>query len=362
MFRRGYILSVGGDLLWFVLLPFIGVGVALLCQRYLSAVALAAVGVWVTLPHQFASWLRTWGIADERRMWGDRLYWGPLLIFAGSLAGYGLAPISTAFLVILWDHQHSIMQQHGFARIYDFRGRTGLPSTGWFDLVLGWLLFSHMLLTSPMFVFPLVRELYRLRLPVSAAQVQWVTAISFWLLAGYLLVYAGHVIWTVRSGGAVNPLKYVFIGASYFLWYFCAWHTASVLVWGIAHRIMHGVQYMVMVYWYLRRQTGAEGGGRSVAGLLSGRGWLWAFLLSGVLYSLLVQVLTGGQLGAFLFGWARFPTLYDSIPALGLSAMTVEEGYAFVTLALLNTLGMTHYYFDSFIWKVRDRRIHGGLS
>ena len=89
MFRRGYILSWREDLLWFWLLPFLAVGVALLCQQYLSAIALAAVGVWVTLPHQFASWLRTWGIADERRMWGDRLYWGPLLIFGGSLLGMG---------------------------------------------------------------------------------------------------------------------------------------------------------------------------------------------------------------------------------------------------------------------------------
>jgi hypothetical protein len=133
-------------------------------------------------------------------------------------------------------------------------------------------------------------------------------------------------------------------------------------VWGIAHRIMHGVQYMVMVYWYLRRQTAPERVSWSVAGCLVRRGWLWMFLLSGVVYSGLVQLLTGGQLGAFLFGWARFPTLYEAIPALGLGAMTADEGYAFVTLALLNTLGMTHYYFDSFIWKVRDRRIHGGLS
>jgi hypothetical protein len=362
MFRRSYILSFREDLLWFLLLPFVAVGVALLCQQYLSAVVLAAVGVWVTLPHQFASWLRTWGLSDERRFWGDRLYWGPFLIFAMTMCGYWLAPISTAILVILWDHQHSIMQQHGFARIYDFRGRTGLSSTGWWDLLLGWLLFGHMLLSSPMFVFPLVRELHRLRLPISANVVQGVVLASRWALIVYLLLYLGHLVVTVLRGGSLNPVKYLFLGASYFLWYFCAWHTASVLVWGIAHRIMHGLQYMVMVYWYLRRQTEARAELPSLAGLLVRRGWLWMFVLSGVLYSVGVQLLTGGQLGAFLFGWARFPTLYEAIPGLGLSAMSAGEGYAFVTTALVNTLGMTHYYFDSFIWKVRDRRIHGGLA
>ena len=32
MFRRSYILSFREDLLWFLLLPFVAVGVALLCQ------------------------------------------------------------------------------------------------------------------------------------------------------------------------------------------------------------------------------------------------------------------------------------------------------------------------------------------
>jgi hypothetical protein len=54
--------------------------------------------------------------------------------------------------------------------------------------------------------------------------------------------------------------------------------------------------------------------------------------------------------------------MYEAIPALGLPEWTAEDGYAFVSLAVLNTLGMTHYYFDSFIWKVGDRRIQEGLA
>ena len=48
-----------------------------------------------------------------------------------------------------------------------------------------------------------------------------------------------------------KTVKYAFIGASYFLWYFVGWHTHSILLWGVAHRIMHGVQYIMYVYVYM---------------------------------------------------------------------------------------------------------------
>ena len=55
------------------------------------------------------------------------------------------------FLAILWDKQHVLMQQHGFARIYDFKAQAGAPSTSRFDLLLNWTLFLNLFLTSPLF-------------------------------------------------------------------------------------------------------------------------------------------------------------------------------------------------------------------
>ena len=157
-------------------------------------------------------------------------------------------------------------------------------------------------------------------------------------------------------------MKYVFIASSYFLWYYCAWHTSNVLVWLIAHRIMHGVQYIVMVYWYLQRQTAnSEEPGRFVAGLVRPGNIIW-FIVAGVFYSLLFHFLTGGEMGAFLFNWQQFPTMYDAIPKLGLPPMAANEGYQFVAVGLVNAFGLTHYYFDSFIWKVSDKRPQGGLK
>ena len=362
MFQTGYILTRRQDLFWFLALPFLAAGIALACQQWLNGVALVTIGLWVTVPHHFAGWLRTYGIPEERQLWNDRLYVGPLLIFLACIAGLKWAPITTAMLVILWDHQHSIMHQHGFARIYDFKGETGAPSTGRFDLVLGWVLFCNMLLTSPLFMPVLVRELYRFRLAISPEAVRLIGAVSWTVTGVYAVIYLGHVLWSLAKGYRINPVKYLFIACSYFMWYFCAWQAANVLVFGVAHRILHGTQYSVMVYWYLRRQTMKGESKSRFAAALVRPGNVAAFVLMGLFYSVVLHLLSGGPVGGLIFGWGDFPNLYEAIPSLNLPSMTPDEGYAVVTQALLETFGLTHYYFDSFIWKVSDRRIQEGLT
>ena len=360
MFRTAYILDRRQDLVWFLALPYLAIAVALASNQWLPAAALAGFNLWITIPHHYASWLRTYGLAEDRSRFKDRLILGPAILFGLALAGLKWVPITAALLVMMWDHQHSLMQQHGFARIYDFRAKTGSPRTGRYDLTLNWVLFGNMLLTSPLFMPYLMRELYRLHVPVTHQLVHMVQAGSWTITGFWLAIYVAHVIRSAKNGHPCNPVKYVFIGSSYFLWYFCAWHASNLLVFGIAHRIMHGVQYIVIVYWYMRRKTTEQPGGFSAR--LVRPGAVGLFIGVGVVYAAAFQFLTGGPLAAFGFGVLPFTAQYTAIPALGLQNMSAEEGYALFSAALLDAFAMTHYYFDSFIWKVSDRRTQGGLS
>lgn len=360
MFRTGYILDRRQDLFWFLGLPFLAIGTALVSWHWLPAAALGGFNLWITVPHHFASWLRTYGLAEDRSRFKDRLILGPVIIVILAVAGLRWAPITTALLVILWDHQHSLMQQHGFARIYDFRAKTGGPGTGRFDLALHIVLFGNMLLASPLFLPYLLRELYRLHIPVSSSTVQIVQTGSWSITAIWLVVYGIHVIRSVKQGHFCNPVKYAFIAVSYFLWYFCAWHSANLLVFGIAHRIMHGCQYIVMVYWYLRRKSADQP--KSFASSLVRPGSVFVFIGVGLVYAAAYQLFIGHPLGEFGFGVVPFTGRYQAIPALGLPGMTQDESYALLTSALVNAVALVHYYFDSFIWKVSDRRTQGGLT
>ena len=360
MFRTGYILDRRQDLVWFLGLPFFAIAVALACQQWLPAVAVAAFNLWITVPHHFASWLRTYGLAEDRSRFKDRLILGPAILFLLALAGLIWVPITAALLVILWDHQHSLMQQHGFARIYDFRAKTGAPSTGRFDLALAWILFGNMLVNSPMFALYFLRELYRLHVPVSPEFVLFVQSASWTVTGIWLLIYIGHVLYSAETGHSCNPIKYAFMASSYFLWYFCAWHASNLLVFGVAHRIMHGVQYIVLVYWYMRRRTAVEPD--SISARLVRPGNVGMFIGVGVIYAAAFQFCTAGPLAVFGFGVVPFANQYGEIPALALPAMTQSESYALFSAVLLDVFAMAHYYFDSFIWKVSDRRTQKGLE
>ena len=360
MFQTGYILSRRADLIWFLGLPFAAVFMALGAQRWLPFVVVASINLWITVPHHYATWVRTYGMPEDWQRFRERLLVGPLVIVLLTAAGLVWAPITLLLLVMAWDHQHSIMQQHGFGRVYDFKAGTGTPATGRFDLTLHWVLYSFMFVNAPMFRNLWIRELYKMQIPISAAFVDGVLLVSWIVLATYVPFYLLHVWRTVRSGRAVNPIKYAFIGASYFLLYFTAWHTNSILLFAIAHRIMHGVQYIVMVHFFLKRKASNKLSKPGFWSLVSGPGRLRWFLLGGGAYAVLVQLQINRPLDEFGFGVVNFAP-YQAIPEFGLPGLGYAGGYELFAQTLISAYAMTHYYVDSFIWKVRDKQVQAGL-
>ncbi|MDE0736715.1 MAG: hypothetical protein OSB47_12890 [Pirellulaceae bacterium] len=375
MFQTGYILNRRSDLTWFIGLPFAAVLFALASQQWLPAVVMSSVALWITIPHHFATWIRTYGFSEDWKRWTDRLIIGPLVIFGFTFLGAMSFPLTLYLVSTLWDHQHSIMQQHGFGRIYDFKAGTGTRKTARFDLGLHWILFGNMLVTSPLFSSLWISELYRWEIHISLASVQMIHTIGWTLTGTYVVIYLLHLGSSLRQGKSLNPLKYAFIGASYFLWYYSAWHTASVLVWGIAHRLMHGIQYIVIVYWYLRRkvdqqsevdqqgevQAGAAPKKFNLVRFVVRSGNVKFFLLIFLIYAALYQLAILQPLEVFGFGVVRWSEIYRPIPELGVAGLNPTLGYHLYTELMITAFALTHYYFDSFIWKVRDSQVQGGL-
>jgi hypothetical protein len=265
-------------------------------------------------------------------------------------------------MIALWDHQHSLMQQHGFARIYDFKAKTGAPATGKYDLALAWILYGNLLLTTPFFTAFWIRESYNFGFEITAEGVHRVQLVSWTITACYLVVYLFHILQCVRKGVPLNPLKYAFIAASYFLWYFVSWQTDSLLVHGIAHRTMHGIQYIAIVLLFMRNReerTGTET--RWLGGLLR-PAHLTAFVIMAVAYTAAYKLIVQEPLSDFTFGAAAFTRTYDkSIPAFGMGGLSPEQGYTLFASLVTYAVQLVHFYVDSFIWKVRDKQTQKSL-
>jgi hypothetical protein len=201
-----------------------------------------------------------------------------------------------------------------------------------------------------------------LNLVVPVGLLQGIQLASWTVTALFLVAYTVHIIRGARQGYPINPMKYLFLAASYFLWYYAAWHTASILVFGIAHRLMHGLQYIVMVLFYVRRKRQADGGNRSQNRY--GK-WLFgstlAFVLISVVYAVIYQLAIQKPMDEFGFGLFNIAEQYPAIPEHGIEAMPGWLSLHLLGEALISAVAVLHYYFDSFIWKVRDEHVQEGL-
>ncbi len=362
MWQSGFILGRKADTLWFLALPYLALATAFGCQQWLSAVAMASISLWITIPHHFATWVRAYGIAEDRQRWKMQLIAGPLVIFGMAMIGLKWAPLTVLLVAILWDKQHALMQQHGFARIYDFKAKTGSPSTARFDLALNWIFFSNLFLTSPFFTPIWLRELYRLQVPISADAVRVIQHISWSVTAFYLLIYLSHLWSSVRCGYRINPVKYIFLSSSYFVWYFTAWQVSSALQYSISVQIMHGVQYIVISYYYTRHRMRRSGDPESWAAFLVRPGNLKIFLMAGVFYAAVYQVIVGQSLEEFGFGVLHLQHQYSKpIRHLAIEPMQLDAAFDLFSASIVELTSLTHFYFDSFIWKVSDPKTREGL-
>lgn len=343
-FQRGYIIDARHDALWFLSLPFIAVTLAWGAHHYLPGGALVAITLWITVPHFLITGLRVYGSPAEFARWRERFVLSPILLvlFAFALAVY--APLTLVLLVTLWDHQHSLMQQYGFARIYDFKAKTGGPLAGKFDLYFNWVFFFNMVLVSPLFSTIWVRMLHEWRLPISASGVELVHQISWTVAIAYGLAYLGYMVWCLRRGYPLNPLKYLFLLSSYFLWYFTSFTSEYLMVYAVAHRLMHGIQYIAMIYCFNRNRVARTGGDSSLLTYLAKPGHFKIFLLLCAVSVLIWLALTEG-----------------AIRDLGFGLVGYSENFDLFSYSLVSSVALIHYWFDAFIWKVRRPEVQQGL-
>ena len=202
-----------------------------------------------------------------------------------------------------------------------------------------------MLVVSPLFSTLWVRMLHEWHVPIGAAGVQARHQVSWAITIVYGLSLVRAYRLDAASGICAESDQVCFLGVSYFLWYFTSFTTEYLLVFAVAHRIMHGVQYIVMVYYYNRHKVERGASDSIVISFLSKRGNIKAFLLMCGAYALVFHALSEGHVRDFGFGFVGFNTNFDLF-----------------SYSLLSSFALIHYYYDAFIWKVRKKDVQEGLQ
>ncbi len=327
---RDLVLYVGTPLL---LVPLFAVAQARWSGQdiYLFVAAMGSMG------HHLPGMIRAYGdrALFERFRW--RFVLAPIFLLTTCIAFY-VWNLNAIFLVVFfWGVWHGMMQTYGFCRIYDAKAGSFAARTRRLDFALcgTWfaaaVLFSPARMTTTLNIFYSTGGPYLPRSLIVSAQY---LVLGLTVVATVLFLFNLAQAW--RHGERPNPIKIALLITTIGFWWYCNDLITNLLA-GIAlFEVFHDVQYLSLVWIYNRNRVEKD---NTIGGFMR-----FIFRRSGALIGLYVAlVLVYGS-----FGYAT-------------SFLHVGNVKRFL-MGIVAASGLLHFYYDGFIWKVRERSTRESLG
>ncbi|RMH41887.1 MAG: hypothetical protein D6689_09920 [Deltaproteobacteria bacterium] len=300
-----------------------------------------ALNVGCTLTHYAPTWLRAYGDREERRRNRCAVWLFPPAVVVLAAATWERQTV-LAFVLYAWDRFHAVMQNYGFARLYDAK-HAGAPAR-WRRLDLAWLTAMAAMLTAwnMGLLVPLLEQLERVGIPIAhrRAVMTGIRATTTTVAVVITAIWLWDTVRRTRIDGRINSGRLAFLAL------ITAGHgvmntTTNVFLLGAHEKVYHSVQYCVLV-WHYNRKRVAHARPDDVSPLLrwtAGPRGLWVY----------VGVLT------------LWTSIVFAIDAAWFRPLVGASGNTGLYTALFAALALTHYYFDSFLWRVRRADIRANL-
>ena len=326
-----WILSSWRDLLLYVLTPLLLVPMFMLAQSrwsaediYLFVAAFGAMG------HHLPGMIRAYGdrALFERFKW--RFIVAPLFLLAVCVPFYYWDLRGIILVVFFWGVWHGMMQTYGFCRIYDAKRGSFAAVTRRLDFLTCFFWFAAAVFLSESRLGQTLEVYYECGGPRIAP---WVIAgLQQGILAAALLgaiASVANFAWGWTRGKRSNPVKLVLLATTIAFWWYCNNWVYNILV-GIAlFEVFHDVQYLSIVWIYNRNRVEKD---NTIGGFMR-----FVFRRSGSLIGLYVGLV-------FAYG--------------SLAYFNSHLGIEHVKRALTGVVtasALLHFYYDGFIWKVREK-------
>jgi len=337
--RSLWILDPWRDLLLFVGTPLVILPAALLLQQ---SVASANIQYFVlafgSLGHNLPGMLRAYGDRALFARFRTRFLLAPVLLLAACIAFSLHGSQGMVLIAYLWAIWHALMQVYGFCRIYDAKTQAVSPRAARWDLAMCLVWFCAAVLWSDTRLYFIQSMTIHVGIPVvPAAAIDALRQGSIAVLAAVTLVYVLQQWRQARAGAPPNPVKQLLIAVSIAFWWYANVGIADVLLGLVMFEVFHDVQYLTIVWLFNRRRVEADPGVGGFSRFVFRRSW-------GLLALYVALVFAYGGL-------------------LPLSQQVVTaEWQAQVAAAVVTASALLHFYFDGFIWKVRESSTRKGLG
>jgi tetratricopeptide (TPR) repeat protein len=300
-------------------------------QIYLFVASFGAVG------HHLPGMMRAYGDRYLFDRFRYRFLLTPLLLGAVCVL-FAVRELTAMVLVAyVWGVWHGLMQTYGFLRIYDAKVGAAGRTTARLDLAMCVAWFGAAIVQSPTRMTKLATDYYNAGgTVVSPAMVGAVSDLWMLLTAAVTVAFLGRSLYGFIRGERQSPAKLVLMAVSFAFWWYSNVAVSNMLV-GIAlFEVFHDVQYLTIVWIFNLNRVDRNPGVGPFARFLFRRSWSLAGLYVGL-------VAAYGALN-YLPGGIASPSVSRALTGL------------------LTASALLHFYYDGFIWKVREPAVRESLG
>lgn len=321
--REQYIASPAFDWLFFLGSPILAVVGVLAATNLLPGerIEYYIIG-YMAVGHHVPTMLRAYGDPDEYSRNRIQLITVPLCV-APIILGLTLLDTRLLTLIFVWDQYHFIRQHYGFMRIYDVKAGVKDELGATLDQWLCYSWFLAILAHSGFYGYMYADAFYDLGVAFPDALVRSFDLATL-VAAGVIgAVYSGHLLLRLSRGEPVAWLKLLLFATNMGVWFYSYVVLSNGFLSYAISSLFHCLQYDAFAWYYNRAKA---------------------------------RTLAPTRRNAFfrLIHETRFVWLYvAAIWSYGLISAFGAEVSIVPFLALNTTTGLLHYYFDSFIWRVK---------
>jgi tetratricopeptide (TPR) repeat protein len=333
-----WILDRWRDLLLFVGTPVLLIPIFSAAQtRWSGQDIFLFVGAFGAMGHHLPGMIRAYGDRALFERFKTRFIVAPLAILAVCVWSSFYNIQAVQLVAMAWGIWHGMMQTYGFCRIYDSKASARARARARADLALCVAWFSAAVLLSPMRFRTFLELYYESGGPVVPPAAITASRSAIVVVLGLVtLVFLWRQWSDWRAGRGVSPVKMTLLLSSIAFWWYCNNGVQNILV-GIAlFEVFHDVQYLSIVWIYNRTRVERDA---SIGGFMR-----FVFRRSGSLIGVYVGLILA----------------YGAI-ALTQSAITadwIRNGL----IGLVTASALLHFYYDGFIWKVRETQTRAMLG
>jgi Flp pilus assembly protein TadD len=328
---------------WRDLLLFVGTPVLLIPNftaaqaRWSAQDIFLFVGAFGAMGHHLPGMIRAYGDRALFRRFRIRFVVAPLALLAVCIwaSVYNIQAIQ--LVALAWGIWHGMMQTYGFCRIYDAKASGKAAARARTDLALCFAWFLGAVLLSPMRFRSFLDLYYESGGPVvpPALIVDLQYGVGF-VLAAVTALFLWRQWRDWKTARVVSPIKITLLVSSIGFWWYCNNGVQNILV-GIAlFEVFHDVQYLAIVWIYNRMRVERD---ESIRGFMR-----FVFRRSGSLIGVYVGLVLA-------YGSIAFTTSSVSIEAM-----------KHVLIGVVTASALLHFYYDGFIWKVRETQTRAMLG